>query len=279
MKLLNPLYLTLFSFFLVVSLATCGSKAPPRTALSEEAESKIIQKTGNYLQKNRSYLHSAKGYAKVKLRIKSKKENFDAVVIVDLNTTPDNDSTPLRFRFEILDDLGNSRSLMVSDGKTLFWKDFSKEEIRSDELSEKNLRKFLPLANSIEETLGLLVGRIPLLDLNQSTVRPSPRPSPQGEGEKNYQINFSQGEILWNDQKQVIEFLALKSKSGKLAFQYEGKNFIHPTVSPTKETTLTIPSQIRLTDLKTKNEIEINYKVIDIGMRLPFSPALFELEP
>ncbi len=279
MKLLKPLYLTFISFFLVVSLAACGSKTPPRSSLSEEVESKIIQRTENYLQKNHNYLHSAKGYAKVKLKIKSKKENFDAVILVDFNIIPDHEFVPLRFRFEVLDDLGNSRSLVVSDGKTLSWKDFSKEEIHSTDLSEKNLRNFLPLANSLEETLGLLIGRIPKLEIHSASVVESPCRDPRLCTSTSYRLTFPQGEILWNDQKQTIEFLALKSKSGKLTFQYEGKNFIHPTVSPTKETSLTIPSQIRLTDLKSKNEIEINYKVIDIGIRLPFSQTLFELEP
>lgn len=281
MKFKNTLYFSLFTIFFLPFLAACGSKISPKSSLSKEVQSQIIQKTENYLKTNQKYLQAAKGYAKVKLKIKSKKENFDAVVIVDLNPSsdPDNQSKILRFRFEILDDLGNSRTLILSDGKNLSWKDFSKEEIHLAELSEKNLRKFLPLANSIEETLGLLIGKIPKLEIHTSSVIQSPCNSPQPCASSLYRLTFPQGEMLWNDEKQVIEFLALKSKNGKLAFQFEGKNFIYPIVSPTKEMTIAIPSQIKLVDLKTKNEIEINYKVIDIGMRLSFSPSLFELEP
>lgn len=230
-------------------LFACVSKVPPRIALPENDQSKILAQTNRYLQSLQK-IGSVKAYAKVRLKVRGVKANFDEVIKIQF---------PFSFYFETLDDLANSRYQMVSDGALLFWQDELRKEYWEGELSEKTIRKFLPLASNLEETLGLFIGKIPLLDLKSAQVF-------KGDLLSQYVIRSPRGEIVWDSSQNVIVRLALKAEDAKFAFEYEGGNFHSRTLYPTKETDVNVPSRVKVKDKKSKNEIEIIYQDMDLGL-------------
>ncbi len=248
--------------FLVFLLFACVSKTPPRVALSENDQQKILEPVKRYIQSLQS-IKSVKAYAKVRLKIRGQKLNFDEMIKIQF---------PFPFYFETLDDLANTRFQLVSNGSSLFWQDFNRKEYWEGELNEKNIRKFLPLASNLEETLGLFVGKIPLLNLQEAKVF-------EGNQASQYVIRIPRGEIVWDSSQNVIVRLALKPEGANLAFEYEGGHFHSQTLYPTKETDVYVPSHVKLKDLKTKNEIEINYQDSTLGIGAVLVPMTIRFNP
>ncbi len=254
-----------FYFLLFLGLGfvfACTAKRPPRIALPPADQQKIIKQVAHTIHSLQG-MRGARGFAKVSLRIKGHQARFDAVVKIEF---------PLSFYFETLDDFANTRYQLISDGAQLFWQDFSKKEYWEGALHEKMMQKFLPLASHLEETLGLWIGKIPPLKLQEAEVWEGPLPF-------QYLIVIPQGKIIWEDSSKTIVYLALKTEGAKFGYEYEGSDFHPITFIPTKETDVKVPFRIRLKDAKTKNEIEIHYQSLEVGMGKGFLPFSTEFNP
>lgn len=233
-----PIFIVFLFFF-----TACTVKSPPRVSIPTNEEQKILGQVQQYLHSLQG-IQSVKAYAKVKLKIKGKKLNFDEVIKIQF---------PLSFQFESLDDFANIRFVLRSEGEQLFWQDFQNQQSGDLDLTEKNIRKFIPMATSLTETLGFFIGKIPLLDLKNARVYPGPLA-------EEFVIETPQGELVWSSSQKVIVRLAWKKEGARLAFEYEGGNFILRKINPTKEAEVRLPSHIKLKDYKNKSEIEISYQ-------------------
>jgi outer membrane lipoprotein-sorting protein len=255
----NRFLLLVLSFFLFA----CGSKISPRAALPEAESRHVLEQAEAYLQ-SVQILKSARGYAKVRLKVKGHQKNFDEAVII---------AWPDSFRFETLDDLGNTQFLIVSDGDTLAWQDFQRKEMSSQKVNDKALARFLPVVESVTDTLGLLIGRLPPQDLKGAQVTRDAK-SPLAH------IHFSKGEIGWDSESGYIVSLALKDEDGKFRFQIEGRDFVDRVIRGPKESLARAPSRIHLKDLKTGNEIDLSYRDLTVEpASSKLSPSLFHVEP
>lgn len=243
--------ITLISLlFLTCLLQACAGARPlPRSALDENQQKVILDKVEAYNQSLQK-VGSAKAFAKVKLKVRGYKSNFDEVIKI---------AFPFNFYFETLDDLANTRFVLSSDGSTLFWQDYGRKEYYEGEFQAEKLRKFLPLAASLEETLGYFIGKIPALDFHQAQV------SKIAEGPQ-YAIPIPGGEIIWDDSQNAIVSLAFGKEGARVGFAYEGANFRRQKLSPGKDLEVLLPARVKLRDKKTKNEIEILYQDSELAV-------------
>ncbi len=238
MKLPLTFLLLLFLFPLA-----CAPKAPPRVALPEKQAGSLLQEIKKYFEKS-GHLQSAKGFAKLRLKLKGTTRRFEEVVVIQL---------PASFRFETVDDFGNTRFLIVSKGDHFFWRDFSNKESHLEELTEKKLRQFIPFASDLSETLGFFMGKIPAPDFSVLSVF-------QEKEAFLYSLVTPQKEWVWNAQlRQIVRFVS-KDERGHLLFRYETDS----------------PSHFWFKDFKTKNEIDIHY--LDFEPNSVIAPSLFEDE-
>ncbi len=251
-----------FPFLLLCLFFACTAKTPPRIALPENEQQNLLKTVERYIQSLQK-IKGVKAYAKVRLKVRGQKINFDEVIKIQF---------PFSFYFETLDDLANTSFQLMSDGSSLFWQDFIRKEYWEGELNEKSIRKFIPLASDLEETLGLFVGKIPPLDLKEAKVF-------KNSDSSQYIIRIPRGEIIWDLSQNAIVHLALKGEGASLAFEYEGGRFHPQTLNPTKETDVNVPSHVKLKDLKTKNEIEINYKDLTLGIGPMLVPLTIQFNP
>lgn len=258
MKRLAAFSLTLLFLF----LNACAPKQPPRVALPESERAQVLHRVEHALRSLQA-IGSAKGYAKVHLKVRGAKAGFDEVIKIRF---------PSAFYFETLDDLANTRYVMVSDGARLFWQDYGRKEYWEGDLEEKVFRKFLPLASNLEETLGLFIGKLPPLDLSEAQVFPAEQAS-------RYRVKIPRGEIVWDASQDAIVRLALKAEGARLGFDYEGAGFRRQTLFPTKEADVSAPSRVKLKDQKTKNEIEILYQDLELGIGHSSLPQAFPFVP
>lgn len=250
-------------FFLLGFLFfACTSKAPPRVAIPDENQKTILQNASLYMH-SLHRIGTVKAYAKVRLKVRGYEGRFEEVLKIQF---------PSSFYFETLDDFANTRFQLLSDGALLYWQNFDKKEYWEGELNEKTIRRFLPLASNLEETLGLFIGKLPELDLKEAQVF-------QGKFPQLFVIKIPRGELVWDNEIHAIVSLVLKAESANLAFEYEGKNFHSRTLFPTKETDVYLPSRVRLKDLKTKNEIEINYQNFELGIGSLMMPSPIKFNP
>lgn len=238
-----------FFVLLLIYLSACAPTKAPRVALPPNEQSNILKKVSLYSESLQK-IGSVKSYAKVRLRVRSYKTSFDEVIKILF---------PFSFYFETLDDLANKRFVMASDGATLFWQDYDRKEYYEGKLEEKSLRKFLPLASNIEETLGYFVGKLPLFDLQMAQVFKVDQ-GPQ------YSIRIPRGEIIWDDSQNAIVSLAFGKEGARVAFEYEAGNFRRQTLQASKETDVYLPSRVKLRDKQTKNEIEIIYQDSELAV-------------
>ena len=230
------------SFLLVVLfLSSCAPKAPPRISAPEEQSKKVLEDFALAL-KSLQKIQSARGYAKLKLKVKGRSANVDEAVLIQL---------PRSFRFETVDDFGGPRFLLLSDGESLFWRDFSRKEEGREDLSEAALKKYLPMAADLSETLGLFMGRIPRDDVATAKVS-------QEEGSGLYWILTPRSESLWDHEARTILSFASKGEDGKVAYQYKAGEFQG-----------LIPRRIFLKDLKTNNEVTIHYLDFQLNPAIP----------
>lgn len=240
-----------FPLFLFISifLFSCVPRKAPRVALPQNEQAIILQKVARYSESLQK-IGSAKSYAKVRLRVRGYKTSFDEVIKIRF---------PFSFYFETLDDLANKRFVMASNGSTLFWQDYDRKEYYEGELDENSLRKFLPLAANLEETLGFFIGKLPVFDLQTAQIFKIDQ-GPQ------YSIKISRGEIIWDESQNAIVSLAFGKEGARVGFEYEGANFRRQTLHSTKESDVYIPSRVKLRDKKTKNEIEILYQDSELAI-------------
>gem|GEM_PF-2202515 len=255
--------LSLF-FALPFVLAACVTRMPPRVALPEAESSRVLDNLRLHL-KNQELLQGARGYARVKLKLGGKGAGAEEAVFIAL---------PDRFRFETLDDLGNRRFVLFGGEGRFFARDEGKPSERLRELEEKDLKRFLPLKSDVEETLGLFLGKIPPLNLEGARVYPELKDS-------TFRIVLPEAEVFWDDAQGLILSLDWKEERGKLAYRYEGGEFARasfrrPSPSSSKDPLLA-PMRVRLTDLKTKNWVEIRYLSLEWNPDL--SPSLFRVNP
>ena len=251
-----------FLFIILLFFVACAPKTAIRIAVPDTEQSKILEDINSY-QKSLQGIGAAKAYAKVRVKIRGHQARIEEAVKIRF---------PFSFYFETLDDLGNTQFKMTSDGSGLLWEDYSQREYWLGELNEKNLRKFLPLAANLEETLGLFVGKMPLLDLKEAKVFGT-------EKSNIYLVKIPRGQIFWDKSQNVIVSLAFKSEAANLGFVYEGDHFHPLTLYPTKETDLRVPSLVKLKDVKTKNEIEINCQDLELSLGTLLVPQAFSLDP
>lgn len=251
---LFPLVFLLFFF-------ACGPKVPPRVALPEADSQRVLEEADSYIR-GVQMIHTGRGYAKVGLKVKGHRRSFDEAVVV---------GWPDSFRFETLDDLGNTQFLIVSDGETLAWQDFIKKESSEHQITEERLRRFLPVVESVRDTLGLLIGRLPLQDLSGAAV------SREANSGLNRIVTLK-GEMVWDPEGRYIVSLALKGEDGKFRYQYEGWDFVDRPIRGSKGTQVRAPSRIHLKDLKTGNEIDLFYRDLSVDtISSGISPSLFRL--
>jgi hypothetical protein len=120
------------------------------------------------------------------------------------------------------------------------------------------------MASSVEETLGLFLGKVPPPDLVGARV------FREGDSPR-FWVVFSGGELLWDDEEGAIVSFASKGERDRVTFQYEGGEFQQNTLYKVK-----IPFRVKMKDFKTKNRVEIHYLSLEINPKL--SPTLFELD-
>ncbi|MFO1518228.1 MAG: hypothetical protein U1F57_00965 [bacterium] len=282
----------------VFLLASCGPKIPPKVALpvSPEESRRVLKNVIDYVHSTET-LVSARGYAKVRLKAGRLKGRFDEAIVVDWG----NDySRPGRFRFEALDDFGNTRYLLLSDGVDFSWEDRVRREYASQPFQVGNLKKFMPLPPPegelsredawVKETLRFLTG-VPRLFRYLEATLPGQERQIEKIGEGRYRIGGAKGgnqgdskvpEIIWDEGEHAIVSLALKDEGGKLSFRYEAEGFSAPKKSlggMSGEKSLLIPSRVYLKDYKTQNEIEIHYRDLEVANQSVTSPELFYLSP
>lgn len=251
-------FLAAFSAFL---FAACGPKAPPRVAVPDSERSGVLREIQTYLQGLES-LQSLRGFARVRLKVKGGSQNFDEAVIIRF---------PESFRFETLDDLGNTRLLLSSDGRTLFWQDFSRREYFEGALHEVKLGRLLPMASTLSETLALFIGK-PTLE--KRLIGPVER---EGEGPR-YRVILPLGELVWDSGEKAILSFASKKENGKVAYRYEGESFLErPLAGDPQKRTIKIPSRVRLKDFKSKNEIRIRYQQLELNPKI--QEGVFVIQP
>jgi outer membrane lipoprotein-sorting protein len=248
----NGLWVKTFIFLLFL-LPSCAPKMPPRVSVPESEQVQVLKEVKAYLNSLQS-IRSAKGFAKVRLKASKGRGNFDEAVIIRL---------PASFRFETLDDFGKTRFLVTSDGSSLDWQDLSRKEYSTGEMTDERVRRLIPLAHSLEETLGLFIGKIKPPDLTQAVVT-------RQKSLTEYRIEFLGGELIWDRENHAIVSFASKGEDGKVAFQYRGSEF-------KEKPSIKIPSRVWLKDFKTKKEIEIHYQ--DLELNPVISESLFKLYP
>jgi hypothetical protein len=246
--------------FCLLFLVACGPKTPPRTALPEGQAADVLREVRAFLQSWEA-VGSARGYARVQLHARRKTLRTDEALFIHL---------PDAFRFESLDDFGRTRFLLLSDGQNLQWRDFDRGESEIRERNEEELKRFLPMASSIEETLGLFLGKLPPPDLAGAQV------FKEGDSSR-FRVVFPSGEFLWDEGEGAIVSFALKGERGRVVFQYEGGEFKElnlPSLGKTLSR-IKVPSRVKMKDFKTKNRVEIHYLSLEINPKL--APSLFEM--
>lgn len=239
----------------------CLPKPPVRISVPEMEKKKILKEASAAL--GRRPIERVKALARVKIKIRSSRQSFDAAIFVDFGSPP---RKKTRFRFEILDDFGKIHLLVFSDGEKLFWDDATAGKRSELELSEKNIARFLPFFSSIEESLALLFGVDARWDLEEASVF-------RGEEPEQYLIVFSKGELTWNRSSQEFSRLALKNAQGRPLISSVLGNYENPG---RKQSGRNFPLHLFLKDLKNKNELELNYLSLEIDPQAPFPPMLFE---
>jgi len=224
-------------FFVVIFLSACGSsKTPPKVAVPESEKTKILQSIQQSLEISQA-LKNVKGYAQVHLKTRKGSTHFDEVVFIRF---------PDSFYFETVDDFGNARYVLISNGENLSWQDYSKKEYGEEALSSIKLEKILPLRSTLAESLGFLVGKLGVVlkagDFFQSS-------------DHRYELKTPEYSLIWDTQLQKIVSVDFRDENGKVTYRYEGLNFFSQAPG--------FPSKIHLRDYKHKTEMEIRYQFLE----------------
>jgi len=227
---------SLFIFFLSLFLFACGVKTPPKTAVPESHRAQILQSIQKNLQQFQD-LRSVKGYAKVRLKTRKGSAQVEEVVWVRF---------PQSFYFETVDDFGNARYVLISDGENLSWQDYSKKEYGEQALSSISLEKILPLHSTLAESLGLLVGKFVFSLKDGDLFKVS---------DHQYEFKSSDFRLVWDSLAQKIVSVDFQDESGKVTYRYEGSDFFSQAPR--------FPSKVRLRDYKHKTEMEIRYQFLE----------------
>ncbi|MBL7685096.1 MAG: hypothetical protein JNK65_03555 [Deltaproteobacteria bacterium] len=250
------LFQKIFFLFILLFMFACATQTPPRiSSLPDSQKTKILNSVKKKLEMFQK-IESAKGFAQVKLKLRNKKQSLDEVVFLKF---------PKHFRFETLDDFGNLQFFILSDGENLRWEDRLKGQSSEIDLSEKNLRRFLPSTGSIDQTLALFIGKIPLLDLEEAKVFPK---------NETYEVEFQGAVLVWNPIQEQILSLVFKNNRGKTFFRFEGSDFKNYPLNTSSKDFVSLPSRVLLQDFKTKNELEIRYQSLELNSSL--NESMFE---
>ncbi len=250
-------------------MAACAPKHEPQHAtrsgfvLLHDFEKDSLLKQVQTFATSLENLNALKGYAKIGLEIKKRKRNVEETVFIQL---------PASFRFETLDDLGNLKFTLASDGSTLQWFENGDHKIHTEALTEKTLSRYLPFLDSFSETLGLFFGRLPNPNFQPDAVEV--RKYENGE----VWLVGENDRWLWNPLDQKITRWDRLSARGKILFHVEVsefKNFVTSSESKSRET-YSLPTRILIQDLKRKNAIRIHY--LDMQPQKALPEALFQIE-
>ncbi len=227
---------SLFVFSLFVFLSACGVKTPPKIAVPESNQVQILQAIQKNLQHFQD-LQGAKGYAKVRLKTRKGSAQVEEVVLIRF---------PQSFYFETVDDFGNARYVLISDGENLSWQDYSKKEYGEQPISSISLEKILPLHSSLSESLALLIGKFNF-SLNDGEVFKI--------SDHQYECKSSAFRLVWDSLLQKIVSVDFQDENGKVTYRYEGSDFFSQEPR--------FPSKVRLRDYKHKTEMEIRYQFLE----------------
>ncbi len=248
----------LFLTFLILSSCTPSQKKIENMPqLLDQADQASIQSHFlSYLKKYET-ISSFQGLAEIKLKTRGRFYSANEVVQIEF---------PQRFSLETLDDLGNLIFLLKSNGEYLLLQDVQASKKQKEKLSPQLIRQFLPFQSNIENTLGLLFGKV-VLPSQASELRFERK----SENPSQVWINYQNTRYLWDSQLKRVTLLE-EYKKKKLIFRYEASDF-----KMLNEKNIVFPHKIWLKDFARGSEMGIHYSQMEINVK--YEDAAFEITP
>jgi len=201
-----------------------------------------------------------KGIAKIRVESPDKKFSVKEVVIA---------KRPQYLRLETLSPLGHPAFFVVTDGRELFLFSPSENKFYHGIASPKNMSLLLPLSLSLEETISIMLGKVPLIDYDSEQVKCRVKgdfcvlrlSTRDGRFTQVLKVSLYGQKVIESETSEQGEGLILSTK-----YRYYEK--LGETLFP-KEISVSMPHD--------KTKVKVSYKRIELLSEI--DPAQFRLTP